>query len=88
MKVKKGFMLREVAGSYIVVAIGEASENFNGMIKLNKSGCYLWSCMIGDITIEELINKLLEKYEIDNDIAKKDVEIFIETLRNANILDE
>lgn len=88
MKVKKGFMLREVAGSYIVVAIGEASKNFNGMIKLNKSGCYLWNCIIEDITIEELINKLLEKYEINNYIAKKDVETFIETLRNENILDE
>ena len=36
MKTKKGFMLREVGGRHIVVAIGKASEEFNGLITLNE----------------------------------------------------
>ena len=42
MKIKQGFMLREVAGNYVVVAVGEASKKFNGVINLNESGAFIW----------------------------------------------
>ena len=38
MKTKKGFMLRQTAGRNIVVAVGQASEEFNGLITLNETG--------------------------------------------------
>ena len=42
MKIKQGFILREVAGSYLVVAVGEAVKRFNGVINLNETGAFLW----------------------------------------------
>ena len=42
MKIKDGFMLREVASQTMVVAIGEASKTFNGIIRLNPTGKFLW----------------------------------------------
>ena len=38
LKVKKGFILRKLGTEYMAVAIGEASKNFNGMIRLNGTG--------------------------------------------------
>ena len=42
MKIKDGYLHREVAGNIIVVPVGEASMNFNGMINLNETGAFLW----------------------------------------------
>ena len=42
MKTKAGFMLRSVGGRHVVVAVGKASEEFNGLITLNDSGAFLW----------------------------------------------
>ncbi len=87
MKIKKGFMLREVANNYVVVAVGEASKEFNGVINLNESGAFLWKQLINENTNEGMLAALLEEYEVSEEIAKKDIELFIEKLKEANILE-
>ena len=42
MKIKDGFVLEEVGGSYLAVAVGECAGNFNGMVRLNGTGAFLW----------------------------------------------
>ena len=42
MKIKDGFMLRKVGGQNVVVAVGKASRDFNGIIRLNDTGRFLW----------------------------------------------
>ena len=42
MKIKKGFVLRDVAGRSIVVATGAAAKKFRGMIMLNDTGKEIW----------------------------------------------
>ena len=41
MKIKNGFVAKEIAGQYVVVALGQASKIFNGIIKLNESGKFI-----------------------------------------------
>lgn len=88
MKIKKGFALRNIAGCEIVVPVGAASDSFNGMITLNDSAAFFWSLLQKDTTVDEMVEKTLSEYEIDGDTAKKDIEAFIATLRENNILDE
>ena len=45
MKLKENFVLRQVAGSYAVLAVGAASVDFNGMLTLNESGALLWRAL-------------------------------------------
>lgn len=87
MKIKKDFMLREVAGSHVVVAVGEASETFNGMIKLNGIGAFLWSMLSSGAEEEELLAAVLENYEVDAERASRDIAIFLEKLKGANFLE-
>ena len=42
MKIKKGFVLRDVAGRSVVVATGAAAKKFRGMIMLNDTGKEIW----------------------------------------------
>ena len=45
MKIKNGFVVREIAGECVVVALGEASKIFNGIIKLNDTGRIIWNML-------------------------------------------
>lgn len=88
MKIKTGYMLREVAGNYIVVAVGQALNDFNGMISLNETGAFLWKQLEQGVTKEQLIEKMTAEYEIDQASAERDAGAFIEKLTASNLLDE
>ena len=86
MKIKDGFILREVAGNYIVVAVGEAVKNFNGVINLNETGAFLWKILEKGGDEESLTASLLEEYDVQEEIAKADVKAFIEKLTEAGLV--
>ena len=88
MKVRDGFILREVGGQPVVVPVGAASQVFNGMIKLNKTGAFLFELLQSETTEDALVEALLEKYEIDEETAKGDVQSFVEIFRKARILED
>ena len=88
MKIKEGFMLREVAGSYVVVAVGKRSEQFNGMVNLNETGEFLWKLVEQGASRDELLNSLLETYEVEREKAEQDVDKFISVLQQNNFVEE
>lgn len=88
MKIKKGFMLRNVAGKNIVVPIGQASVDFNGVINLNDTGAFLWSVLAKGCTYEELVEALLSEYDVAEDVARKDIDVFLDTARNAELIED
>ena len=87
MKIKDGFILREVAGSYIVVAVGKRTKEFNGVINLNESSAFLWKNLLAPITEDELVEKLLGEYDVPVEVAKRDVSAFLGKLREAGLLE-
>lgn len=88
MKIKSGFMLRTVADNYIVVPVGEASKQFNGMITLNETSAFLWNFLMKGTTEEKLVDELMKTYDVSREIAIKDVKSFIYELEKINVLDE
>lgn len=87
MKIKKGYVLREVANQYIVVPTGNEALNFNGIITLNKTGKFLWELLQTPQTKETLVSSLLAHYNVTHDVANVDVEEFINNLQKKNILE-
>ena len=61
MKVKEGFVLGEVSGQNVVIPVGAASKSFNGMVKLNASGKFLWDKLQNEVSEQELVDALVEK---------------------------
>ena len=86
MKIKEGFIIREVAGNFIVVAVGSAVKQFNGVITLNETGSFLWKKLQDGCEKQDLVNALLEEYEVSEEIALADVSAFIDKLDNAGLL--
>jgi hypothetical protein len=88
MKIKKGFVLEEVADSYLACATGKLAKSFSGFVRLNATGAFLWRELTsGDKTVEDLAAALVGEYEVDEATAMRDASIFVENLRAADILD-
>ena len=86
MEISKEFMLREVAGNFIVVPFGEKSISFNAMITLNETGAFLWKHLEEEKTEGELLNLMIEEYDIDCETAQTDITKFLATLKTASII--
>ncbi len=86
MKIKPGYVLRLVAGENIVIPTQEAALNFNGIMTLNDTGKFLWEHLQQDISIDNLTDEIVIKYQVSEAEAKKDVQEFIDILKGKNIL--
>lgn len=87
MKIKDGYLLREVAGSHIVVPIGEGAMDFSGVISLNEVGAFLWNNMENNTTKEELLKAVIAEYDVEESVAKTDIEEFVEKLKGAGLVE-
>lgn len=87
MKIAEGFSLMSIVDSNVVVPLGEKNISFKGMITLNDSGAFLWKQLQADTTKDELLQAMLQEYEIDEATATTDIDKFIKTLKSVEILE-
>ncbi len=84
IRAKKGFILRRLGKEYMVVPVGEASKNLNGMIRLDETGAFYWRELEKGITRDGLAEKMLERFEdLDEETARRDLNEFLETMEVA-----
>lgn len=93
MKIKEGFVLRQVADNWVVLPVGQASVNFNGMISLNESGALLWRTLEtsenheAEAVRNALTDALLNEYEVEREEALADVDAFLTALTKAGCIE-
>lgn len=87
LKIKDNFILRKVADSYVVVPVGSMTLDFNGIINLNETGAFLFEILQNGADKQELLDKMLDEYEVSKEIAQADIEDFIKKLGDADILE-
>ncbi len=88
MKIKEGFILRQVGEHHIVVPVGSQSVDFRCIITLNDTGAFIWERLQQPCTAEDLVAALLAEYDVPADVAAADVDTYIAALREKNLLDE
>ena len=90
MKIKKGFVLRQVCGENVVVGEGLDAINFGKLLSLNETAAWLWqqAVALGDFTVDSLVAKLLEEYEVTEDIARRDVTNIVNEWQKVGVLSE
>ena len=87
MRIKKKFILRDIAGEHILVPVGETALMFNGLITLNEVGLFLWERLQDDITKDDLLKDVLSEYDVDKETALQDIEEFLESLIQKGIVE-
>lgn len=88
MKIKENFVLRNVADTWVVLPLGEATLDLNGMLTLNDSGVVLWRTLEAGCDKKALIKALTDEYDVSDDIASVDVDEFLQVLRKAGCIEE
>ncbi|MBQ1892835.1 MAG: PqqD family protein [Clostridia bacterium] len=86
MKIKEGFVLRQVADATIVVPAGKTSLDFNGMITLNDTAAFLWKLLEEDRDEASLVKAMLAEYDVDEDTARAGIERFVKKLSAEGLL--
>ena len=86
MKRSSNFILRDVAGTLVIVPVGSAVSDFPGMITLNSTGAYIWELLESEQTVESLVEALQARYDVEQDLARTDVEAFIKRLQSTGAL--
>lgn len=86
MKRNSGFLMRQVAGRYVLAPVGETVKTFSGMITMNATGKFLWDLLEQEQTVDSLAQALVEAYEVDFERAKQDVVIYLEPLQNVKAI--
>ena len=84
MKIKNGFVLRDVGGQAVVIAVGEASKTFHGMINLNVTGKEIWQGIESGLDVDQMV----ETYEVEPDKAREDIQAMVDKMKNAGIIVE
>ena len=83
MKIKDGFVLRDIAGDTVVIATGEISKTFHGMIRLNSTGKEIWEILSSrDLSEDEVIAEMAKPEEISEGVIA-----FISKIKEAGLFE-
>lgn len=88
MKIKDGFVIRDIAGDTVVIATGEISKTFHGMIKLNSTGKEIWEILSsGDFSEDEVIAEMAKRHDAKPEEISEGVYAFIAKIRDAGLFE-
>ena len=88
MKLKYNFVVREVGGKQMAVAVGNGSEQFNGLIKLNDTGKTIFEALADDTDVEAIVDRVCEEYDVSREDASVSVSEFVAKLRASGLIVE
>ena len=88
MRIKNGFVIREVCGEKVVSGEGSDNVNFNKLIRLNDSAAFLIESVgSSDFTEESLVNLLCGKYDVSPELALSDVKAMCSKLKENGVIE-
>ena len=78
------FVLSDVAGNHILMPVGSAAINLNGMITINDTGVMIWKELEKDLSFEQLLSAITDRYEVSGETARADLLRFMDVMRSVN----
>lgn len=87
MRIKEGFVIRDVLGQTVVVPTGEAGKDFTGMIKLNETGKDIWTALNEGKSEEQIVRMIIKEYDVTEERARAGVEKFLRNMMENGFLE-
>lgn len=88
MKIKDGYILKDVAGAKIVIATGAQRLNFNGVMTFNEVGAVVFNMIDGTNSVQDIVTKISEDYGVPFERVQTDVENLIKKMKEHNLIEE
>ena len=80
-RIKKNYILTQVAEEYLVVAVGSEADKFNGMLQLNDTGAYIWKKLEEGLPDTEIVAAMMDHFEdVDKQTAEKELADFLQII--------
>ena len=86
MKLKQQLIHREIAGDHVLIPVGQLAQSHPGLFAVNEQAAFLWDNLAEAEDENQLLQLLLETYEVDEATAKQDLDAFLGKLRELEIL--
>ena len=86
MEIKKELIKREIAGDTILVPVGSAVYDSNGLFVLNELAAFIWDLLPEADTEADICRAALAEYEVSEEEAARDIDEFLGKLRELGIL--
>lgn len=86
MKINENFILKNIAGTAVVVPVGEAVNDVKGMITLNGPAEIIWKGLQNEKSIDCIVEEIKSEYDASEDVIRTDVDAFLNKLRTYKIL--
>lgn len=81
MRINNGYVVKEIAGKYVIIPVGQNVVDYKNMLHINDTAAFVLECMREDTTRENILAKMIEKYEAETEedkaILAKDLDEFI-----------
>lgn len=88
MKLKEQYKVREMAGEHVIIMQGKHGSDLTKIISLNESALYLWGELSGkEFSVESVAELLVERYGIDNELAIKDAQHWVDKLVECKVIE-
>ncbi len=87
MKLKYKFVVQEVSDGFVAVVVGADASKFNGIIRMNKTSAFVFEQLQEGATEDEIVARMMDKYDAEEKVMRKDVKDFVAKLSEADLLE-
>ncbi len=88
LKIKDGFTLRHIVGEYMIMPTGDNVAEFDGSVALNDVSAFIYEKLQNPVSESELLMLILDEYDVERDVAQKDLKDVLDSFRKLGLLDE
>ena len=88
MRLNGNFVLREVAGEWLAIPVGESALRFGGMIVLNPVSQVIWASLQQDTELDQIVEAVTQRFEIGEQEARADVVEFLDKMKQEQLIVE
>ena len=78
----------KTGNEYVLVPVANNIADMNSVYTLNETGAFIWEHINGENSVEDIINEMMEEYEVDFLTASEDVYSFIDDISKYLIVNE
>ena len=88
MKAREGFIFRNLAGEYLLMPKGEKMKSYDSVVLMNELSAFVWGKMQNPVTQSELLEAVLNEYDVDEETAREDLDGLLAKLKEAGVIDD
>lgn len=88
MKIKEGFVLRNVVDEFIVMPTGDNIAKFEGAVVLNEVSAFIFKQLENPVSREDLLTAMLNEYDVDEATAAADLDALLEKFAEMGVLEK